>query len=80
MSDKTYDFLKNILIPVLTGGATLVLTLGDVWHIPYAKEVGATLTAIATFVSFLINQSSAEFFKNKKIIEEQMNNQDSLNG
>ena len=76
MSDKTYDFLKNILIPVLTGGATLVLTLGDVWHIPYAKEVGATLTAIATFVSFLINQSSAEFFKNKEIVEQGINNKE----
>lgn len=76
MSDTTYNFLKNFLIPCLTGGATFVLTLGDIWHIPYAKEIGATMTALATLVSFIINQASAEFFKNKEIVEQGINNKE----
>lgn len=80
MSNEVYDFLKNVLIPVLTGGATFVLTLGDIWGIPYAKEIGATMTAFATLISFIINQSSKEFFQHKEIIEAPLNNKDSLNG
>ena len=76
MSNEMYDFLKNIVIPVLTGGATFILTLGDIWHIPYCKEIGATCTALATLISFIINQSSAEFFKNKEIVEQGINNQE----
>lgn len=79
MNSKTYDILKNIVIPVLTGGATLVLTLGDIWGMPYAQQVGATMTAIATFIAFLINQSSKAYFSDKEIIETKVNNE-TLNG
>lgn len=80
MSNEVYDFLKNILIPVLTGGATFILTLGDIWGIPFAKEVGATLTALATLISFIINQSSKDYFHNKEIVETPLNNKDAMNG
>ena len=75
MNSKTYDILKNIVIPVLTGGATLVLTLGDIWKMPYAQQIGATMTAVATFISFLINQSSKAYFKDKDIVETKVNNE-----
>ena len=29
LSDNTYDIFKNWVIPILTGGATLILTVGD---------------------------------------------------
>lgn len=80
LSNEVYDFCKNFLIPFLTGGATLILTLGDVWGIPYAKEIGATCTAIATFVAFMLNSASKEFFKDKEIVDQGFNNKDSLNG
>lgn len=68
MTDKTYDILKNWVLPLLTGGATFVITLGELWGIPYSKEVAGTMTAFATLISFLINQSSKEFFSDKEIV------------
>ena len=81
MNSKTYDILKNIVIPVLTGGATLVLTLGDIWGLPFAQQIGATMTALATFIAFLVNQSSKAFFADKEIVEAKVNNENvDLNG
>lgn len=75
MNSKTYDFLKNFIIPLLTGGATFILTLGDIWHIAYAKEIGATLTALATLISFMLNSSSKAYFSDKEIVNS-LNNRD----
>ena len=69
MSDKVYDILKNWVLPLLTGGATFVITLGELWGIPYSKEVAGTMTALATLISFILNQSSKAYFKDKEIVE-----------
>ena len=48
MKDRTYDIIKNcalIVVPVTAFVASMV----SVWHIPYATELTATLTAIDTF-------------------------------
>lgn len=48
MKDKTYDIIKNcalIVVPVTAFVASMI----SVWHIPYATELTATLTAIDTF-------------------------------
>ena len=68
MNDKVYDILKNWVLPLLTGGATFVITLGELWGIPYSKEVAGTMTALATLISFILNQSSKAFFKDKEIV------------
>lgn len=76
LSDKWYDILKNRVIPILTGGATLVITLGELWHFPTdtIKAIAGTMTAVATFISFLINSSSKVYFKDKEIVESTYNN------
>lgn len=81
MNNKTYDILKNWVIPILTGGATLILTVGELWHFPTdtVKAVAGTMTAIATFISFLINSSSKAYFKDKEIVNTAINN-NGLNG
>lgn len=81
MNNKTYGFLKNWVIPILTGGATLILTVGELWHFPTdtIKAVAGTMTAVATFISFLINSSSKAYFKDKEIVNTAINN-NSLNG
>lgn len=68
MNDKTYDLLKNWVLPLLTGGATFIITLGELWGIPYSKEVAGTMTALATLISFILNQSSKAFFADKEIV------------
>ena len=81
MNDKTYDILKNWVLPLLTGGATFIITLGELWGIPYSKEVAGTMTALATLISFVLNQSSKAFFKDKEIVEVDVNNKDvDING
>ena len=81
MNNKTYDILKNWVIPILTGGATLILTVGELWHFPTdtVKAVAGTMTAVATFISFLINSSSKAYFKDKEIVNTAINN-NNLNG
>lgn len=76
MNNKTYDILKNWVIPILTGGATLILTVGELWHFPTdtVKAVAGTMTAVATFISFLINSSSKAYFKDKEIVNVEQNN------
>lgn len=71
LSDKWYDILKNWVIPILTGGATLVLTVGELWHFPTdtIKAVAGTMTALATFISFLLSSASKEYFKDKEIVQ-----------
>ena len=41
LSNEVYDTIKKWVLPLLTGGATFYLTLGDLWHLPYTKEVTA---------------------------------------
>ena len=76
LSDNIYDILKNWVIPILTGGATLILTVGELWHFPSdtVKAVAGTMTALATFISFVITSSSKNYFKDKEIVETTYNN------
>lgn len=74
MSDKIYDILKNWVLPLLSGGATFLITLGDIWHIPYSQEVAATMTALATLISFILTNASKSYFKDKEIVEMGVNN------
>jgi hypothetical protein len=66
MSNKTYDILKNIALYVLPALATLILTLGGIWGIPYAEAIAATITAIDTFLGAILKISSNEYQKAQK--------------
>ena len=70
LNNNVYDLLKNWILPLLTGGATFVITLGELWGIPYSKEVAGTMTALATLVSFVLNQSSKAYFSDKEIVDD----------
>lgn len=71
MSNEMYDFLKRILLPVFTGLATFCLTVGEAWSIPYYKEISITLGALATFLAYVINESSKAYMKDKEIVLKQ---------
>lgn len=66
MSNKTYDILKNIALYILPALATLILTLGGIWGIPYAEAIAATITAIDTFLGAILKISSNEYQKAQK--------------
>ena len=53
MSNKTYDTLKTvalILVPVLAFIASLV----NIWEVPQADKIVATLTALDTLVGAIV--------------------------
>lgn len=74
LSNETYDFIKTILLPLLTGGATFVLTIGKLWGLPYSEQIAGTMTALATLISFILNASSKEYFSDKDIIPATVDN------
>lgn len=74
MSNKVYDILKIWVLPILTGGATFIITLGELWHIPYSKEIAGTMTALATLISFILTNASKVFFADKEIVDVGVNN------
>lgn len=61
MSNKTYDTLKYIALYVLPALATLILTLGGIWQIPYAEAVAGTITAIDTFLGAILGISAKNY-------------------
>lgn len=65
-NNKTYDILKDIALYVLPALATLILALGNIWGIPYAEAIAATITAIDTFLGAILKISSNEYQKAQK--------------
>lgn len=74
MNSEIYDLLKIWVLPILTGGATFIITLGELWHIPYSKEIAGTMTALATLISFILTNASKVFFADKEIVSTVVDN------
>lgn len=62
MSNEAYDLLKKIALYFLPALATLWLTIGKIWGIPYTTEIGATLTAIDVFIGACLGISSKNYY------------------
>lgn len=69
MSNRMYDILKNIALIVLPALATLVIAVFEIWNLPYGAQIGATITAIATFLGAILKVSSIMY--NKKEAEDE---------
>ena len=63
MKNKTYDILKSITLVALPALTALWLTLANIWGFPYAEAIGATLSAITTFLGTLLGISSIQYQK-----------------
>lgn len=63
LSNKTYDVLKDIALYILPALATLVLSLGNIWGIPHAEAIAATITALDTFLGAILKISSNNYAK-----------------
>lgn len=61
MNNKTYDTLKYIALYVLPALATLILTLGGIWGIPYTEAIAATITAVDTFLGAILGISAKAY-------------------
>ena len=76
ISDKTYKLLKYIAMYFMPALATLIITLGMIWNIPYTEPVAATITALDVFLSALLGLSSSKFFETHDIIDVSMREND----
>lgn len=62
LSNRTYDILKWVALVVIPASATLVLTVGKIWGLPYYDNIGATISAVGLFIAAIIGVSSKDFY------------------
>ena len=63
LSNKTYDILAFIGRVVLPALSVLYATLGEIWGLPFTKEIPLTITAIDLFLNTLLGISSNNYYK-----------------
>lgn len=66
MSNKVYDFLKNLTILYLPALATLYFTLASIWGFPYAEQVVGTISAVCTFLGVCLKISNYNYKKGQE--------------
>ena len=60
-SNRAYDVLKYLCVIVLPAIAALYAGLSQIWDLPYASEIPATVTVVETFLGALLCISSAQY-------------------
>lgn len=63
MSDRTYNFLKEIAQIWLPALATLYFTLASIWGFPYAEQIVGTISAIDVFLGAVLKISTIQYNK-----------------
>ena len=63
LSNETYDILAFIGRVVLPALSVLYATLGEIWGLPYTKEIPLTITAIDLFLNTLLGISANTYYK-----------------
>ena len=63
ITNRTYDILKWVALVVIPASATLVLTVGKIWGLPYYDNIGATISAIGLFIAAIIGVSTKGFYE-----------------
>ena len=66
MSNKLYDVLKYLTIIVFPAIGALYTGLSQIWNLPYAAEVPATITVICTFLGAILCISTAQYNRGDK--------------
>ena len=69
MKKEIYDFLKKVALVVLPALATLVITIFEIWDIPFGQQIGATITAIDTTLGVILGISNRNYNKRKNNIK-----------
>ena len=63
LSNETYDILAFIGRVVLPALSVLYATLGEIWGLPYTKEIPLTITAFDLFLNTLLGISANTYYK-----------------
>lgn len=65
ITNKLYDVLKFIGTIVMPALSVLIVSLGDIWGLPYKNEVAQTIVALNLFLNSLLGITSANYYKAK---------------
>lgn len=63
LSNAMYDCLAFIGRVVLPALSVLYATLGEIWHLPFTKEIPLTITAVDLFLNSLLGISANNYYK-----------------
>lgn len=63
MNNKVYDALKFVALIVLPALATLYGGLAEIWGLPYAEQIPATITSINVFLGAVLMVSTHQYNK-----------------
>lgn len=77
LSNNVYDvlaFIGRVILPALS---VLYASLGEIWGLPYTKEIPLTITALDLFLNTLLGISANSYYKDKA--ETDVNNYDTKN-
>lgn len=55
MSKSLHDILAALGRFVLPALSVLITSLGEIWTIPYAKEIALTVTAVSVFINAVVD-------------------------
>lgn len=66
LSNKVYDILKYITIIILPAIGAAYTGLSQIWTLPYASEIPATITVICTFLGAILCISTAQYNQQQK--------------
>lgn len=66
LSNRAYDILKYLTVIVLPACGALYAGLSQIWQLPYAAEIPATITVICTFLGAILCISTAQYNNLKK--------------
>ena len=61
MKAQVYDILKYLTIIVLPAIGALYTGLAQIWELPYAAQIPATITVICTFLGAILCISTAQY-------------------
>lgn len=62
MSNRTYDTLKQIALWAIPL-SVFVATLGNIWGIPWAEQISATLAAVDVLIGAVVSVSAKQYHK-----------------
>ena len=69
INDKVYNILKYVAQIVLPALGTLYFALAGIWGFPYGEEIVGTITAVDTFLGFLLGISAATYSRKNQAID-----------
>lgn len=66
MNNKTYDFLKWVTTIVLPAIATFYKVMAEIWGLPFAEQVPATIMGVVTLLGACLMYSSSKYKKEQE--------------